>query len=166
MNKRIKLTTRAIAGAALLALIGAFLLPARDLRFSTLARSAAGDPTTPQRPLHSDQEARQYKQQEMEKGPNPDRSRTAFVYQGQLKESGLSANGVYDFRFTLHPAQAGGGELGSIVREGTVLTDGLFKVELDFGGAASEAPEGWLEVAVRSADSAGGLTQRCRHASG
>lgn len=37
MNKRIKLTTRAIAGAALLALIGAFLLPARDERFSTLA---------------------------------------------------------------------------------------------------------------------------------
>lgn len=91
---------------------------------------------------------------QQEKILKPNRPRTAFVYQGQLKESSSPANGAYDFRFTLHTSQTGGDELSSIVREATALTDGLFKVELDFGGAAPEGQESWLAVAVRPAGSA------------
>jgi hypothetical protein len=88
-----------------------------------------------------------------EKDLNPNLSRTAFAYQGQLKEGSLPANGSYDFQFTLYTAQTGGAELGSILREDIALINGLFKVELDFGRTASEGQESWLEVAVRPAES-------------
>src|SRR5262245_64597273 len=62
-----------------------------------------------------------FSQQPQEKNLNPDRSRTAFVYQGQLKEGNLPANDAYNFQFTLHTAQSGGTELGSIARERIAL---------------------------------------------
>jgi hypothetical protein len=78
----------------------------------------------------------------------------AFVYQGQLKEGSAPANGTYDFQFALYTAQTGGEALNVILHEGLALTNGLFKVELDFGGAAFNAEESWLEIAVRPGDSA------------
>jgi len=78
---------------------------------------------------------------------------TAFTYQGQLKEGGVPANGVYDVQFILHTAQTGGEELGSIVYEDLVLSNGLFRVDLDFGRVAADGQESWLEVAVRPGDS-------------
>jgi hypothetical protein len=80
-------------------------------------------------------------------------TRTAFIYQGQLKDSGVPASGSYDLRFTLYSAQTGGDELGSIIREALILTNGMFRVELDFGRATLDSQESWLEVAVRPGSS-------------
>ena len=84
-----------------------------------------------------------------EKEPRPPLAPSAFIYQGQLKEGSVPASGSYDFQFALYTAQTGGDELGSVVYEDIVLTNGLFKVELDFGRAVSNGHESWLEVAVR-----------------
>jgi hypothetical protein len=80
-------------------------------------------------------------------------SQTAFSYQGQLIESGVPATGVYDVQFKLYTAQRGGDELGSLHREDVLITNGLFKVSLDFGRAVTNAQETWLEIAVRSSGS-------------
>lgn len=65
----------------------------------------------------------------------------------------MSASGSFDFQFTLYTAPTGGDELGSILSEDLVLTDGLFRVELDFGPAMLNGQESWLEVAVRPSGS-------------
>ncbi len=81
---------------------------------------------------------------------------TAFIYQGQLKESGAPASGSVDFQFTLYTAQTGGDELSSTVMEDIALTDGLFKVKLDFGRAPSN--KCWVEMAVRPSGSINAYT--------
>src|SRR5262245_45825370 len=71
---------------------------------------------------------------------------TAFAYQGQLKESGTLANGAYDVQFALYTAQVSGSELKSVVLEDVTLVNGLFTVKLDFGRAAFDSKESWLDV--------------------
>lgn len=82
-------------------------------------------------------------------GSKPILSQTAFMYQGQLKESGMPANGAYDVQFTLYTSQTGGNELGSVVHEDVAVINGQFTVKLDFGRGALDSKESWLEVAVR-----------------
>jgi len=83
---------------------------------------------------------------------------TNFTYQGQLKETGVLANGPYDFQFTLYEAAAGGFPVGSTLTLDDVgVTDGLFTVDLDFGDVF-DGGERWLEIAVRPGDSAGAYT--------
>jgi hypothetical protein len=93
-----------------------------------------------------------------EKEPRPHPAQSAFTYQGQLRDGAEPANGVYDFQFTLYAVQTGGEGLGSIVSEGLVLTNGSFKAQLDFGRAVFDAPESWLEIAVRPGGSAEAYT--------
>lgn len=88
-----------------------------------------------------------YPGQDKELRPHP--AQSAFTYQGQLRDGAEPANGLYDFQFTLYTVQTGGEGLGSIVSEGLVLTNGSFKAQLDFGRASFDAPESWLEIAVR-----------------
>jgi len=97
-------------------------------------------------------------QEKLDKELNPAVTQTAFSYQGQLKENGVPATGTYDVQFVLYTAQTGGDELGSIVHEDMVLTNGLFRVELDFGRAAFDGNESWLEVAVRPGSNADAYT--------
>ncbi|MBI4518824.1 MAG: hypothetical protein HY699_23770 [Deltaproteobacteria bacterium] len=74
---------------------------------------------------------------------------TAFTYQGQLQQSGALANGPCDFRFRLYTAASGGSQVGSTNTLSSVtVTDGLFTVPLDFGAAAFEGSDRWLEIAV------------------
>jgi hypothetical protein len=80
-------------------------------------------------------------------------TRTGFIYQGQLTEEGVPATGSYTFRITLYTAQTGGDELGSLVIEDVVLTNGLFRAQLNFDRAAIGDHEIWLEIAVRSTSS-------------
>lgn len=78
----------------------------------------------------------------------------AFTYQGTLTDGGLPANGTYDLRFDL----IGVGETGGFLfREDVSVTDGVFTVELDFG-AAIDAGDFELEVAVRPGASSGSFT--------
>ncbi len=83
---------------------------------------------------------------------------TAFAYQGQLRESGMPANGVYDVQFTLYTAQTGGNELNSVVHEDITVINGQFTVKLDFGRVAFDSEESWLEVAVRTGYSTDAFT--------
>src|SRR3954465_4205803 len=73
---------------------------------------------------------------------------TAFYYQGRLNSSTSLANGLYDINFSLYPAA--GGQIGATFSSpATPVTNGLFRVTLDFG-ASFPGQERWLEIAVRT----------------
>ena len=77
-----------------------------------------------------------------------------FTYQGSLDDNGSPANGEYDFNFFLYDAQAGGNQIGSLdVHENTMVTDGVFTVELDFGDELFLSGTRYLEIRVRPGDS-------------
>ncbi|MCG3126991.1 MAG: hypothetical protein CHACPFDD_01847 [Phycisphaerae bacterium] len=79
---------------------------------------------------------------------------TVFTYQGQLKLSGSPADGAYDMRFRLYDAATVGNQVGSMqVHDGVTnpavnVVDGLFNVDLDFGGVF-DGTALWLEIEVR-----------------
>ena len=81
-----------------------------------------------------------------------------FTYQGQLTESGVPANGFYDFMFRLFDGPDGGdpipiGDTPSLVLLHQNVRHGLFSVPLDFGSAVFlEHDELWLEIAVKPAE--------------
>ncbi len=80
----------------------------------------------------------------------------SFTYQGRLTESGGPANGVYDLRFILYDAEAGGAQVGSTVSANDVtVVGGLFTVSLDFGALAFDGNARWMEIAVRPGASTG-----------
>ena len=84
---------------------------------------------------------------------------TAFNYQGWLSDGGAPANGAYDLTFTLFDAPSGGAIVGtSNVVHDLGITNGLFNVALDFGGASFDGGARWLEIAVRPGASADGYT--------
>src|SRR5437762_553158 len=74
-----------------------------------------------------------------------------FTYQGHLIDNGSPANGAYDLRFTLHSASSGANtQVGGTIQIASVLvTDGLFKEELDFGATPFDGEDRWLEIGVR-----------------
>lgn len=76
-------------------------------------------------------------------------SDTSFTYQGELKESGAPANGMYNMDFMLFDALAGGSQVGStatFISES--VADGLFNVELDFGAQDFSGEQYWLEIII------------------
>jgi hypothetical protein len=83
----------------------------------------------------------------------------AFTYQGRLSDAGDPANGTYDLEFRLYDAVSGGVQVSSTVsREHVAVTDGVFTVELDFGGGAFTGDARWLEIGVREGSSTGPYT--------
>ena len=74
-----------------------------------------------------------------------------FTYQGRLTDNGSPANGAYDMRFTLHSASSGANtQVGGTIQIASVLvTNGLFKEELDFGASPFDGEDRWLEIGVR-----------------
>jgi hypothetical protein len=76
---------------------------------------------------------------------------TAFTYQGKLTDGGPSANGLYDFEFTLYDAVTNGTHVGGPLPLSAVgVTNGFFTVTLDFGAGVFLGEERWLGIAVRS----------------
>ncbi|HWD17749.1 MAG TPA: tail fiber domain-containing protein [Verrucomicrobiae bacterium] len=75
---------------------------------------------------------------------------TAFTYQGNLNNGANTANGAYDFSFTLFDAAADGNNQGSLTNSGVGVTNGFFTSLLDFGPAAFNGSSLWLEIAVRT----------------
>jgi hypothetical protein len=76
---------------------------------------------------------------------------SAFTYQGRLNFSGApAADGLYDFRFTLHDAATLGSPVGSVVPVNAVpVTNGLFTVPLDFLTTPFTSGEArWLQLQV------------------
>ena len=76
---------------------------------------------------------------------------TVFTYQGQLIQGGVRVNDTGDFEFSLWDAAIGPTQIGSTLSVNNItITDGLFTVQLDFGGGAFNGNARWLEVAVRT----------------
>jgi hypothetical protein len=73
---------------------------------------------------------------------------TAFTYQGQLKDSGLPATGVYDFEFKLFDASTSGGQVGSTVALNDVAVSlGVFSVKMVLDTLSDTAvfdQQGWV----------------------
>jgi hypothetical protein len=82
---------------------------------------------------------------------------TAFTYQGKLTDDGGPANGDYDFGFVLQDAPSFGNQVASTYIQDVPVTEGLFTVELDFGGVF-DGTALWMIILVRPGDSTGGYT--------
>lgn len=84
---------------------------------------------------------------------------TTFTYQGRLDEEGNAVNGVYDFRFRLFNEAGGGRQVGPTVwKEDVTVTNGLFTLELDFGGETFNGHARWLQIGVRPGPDTGNPT--------
>jgi hypothetical protein len=70
---------------------------------------------------------------------------TAFTYQGRLSADGTAASGAYDLRFRLATDPLANNYIGSpFLTNAVYVTNGLFTVVVDFGGASSTATiTGW-----------------------
>lgn len=74
-----------------------------------------------------------------------------FTYQGRLLNGTTPATGSYDFEFMLFEDAVGGStSLGTINRFGVPVSNGIFTVQLGFGGQFS-GPARFLEIRVRQA---------------
>src|SRR5438552_5403950 len=73
-----------------------------------------------------------------------------FTYQGNLKDGGLPANGIYDLSFSLYDSFTDGTQIGSaFTNSATAVTNGLFSVSLDFGASPFNGQARWIEIGVR-----------------
>jgi hypothetical protein len=76
---------------------------------------------------------------------------TAFTYQGHLTDGGISANGIYDFEFTLYGVSTGGAAISpTITTNALSVSNGLFFVTLDFGAGVINGAATWLDIATRA----------------
>jgi hypothetical protein len=80
---------------------------------------------------------------------------TAFNFQGRLNDGSTPANGVYDLRFTLFDAIAGGSQVGQpFFRFNTNLRDGVLSTVLDFGPIAfDQGQDRYIEIALKPSGS-------------
>lgn len=77
---------------------------------------------------------------------------TSFTYQGQLRQSGEPFTGTADLEFRLYDQLVSGSQIGSTQSASNwPVEDGLFQVELDFGAAAFDGSDRFLEVTVDGA---------------
>lgn len=78
---------------------------------------------------------------------------TSFSYQGKLTSGSAPANGTFDFQFALCVDETGptvtACTIGPILRSGVQVTNGIFTTSLDFGPAAFDQPDRFLEISVR-----------------
>src|SRR6185437_3862292 len=76
---------------------------------------------------------------------------TAFMYQGQLVNSGAPANGSYDLTFTLFNVNSNGVAIaGPVTNSATGVTNGLFMATIDFGAGVFTGNNYWLEIGVQT----------------
>mgnify|MGYP005843481707 CR=1 FL=1 len=77
---------------------------------------------------------------------------TTITYQGQLRQTGEPFTGTANLEFRLFDQLAAGIDVAPPqTRLNWPVEDGLFQVELDFGGAAFDGSERYLEVRVNGA---------------
>lgn len=75
---------------------------------------------------------------------------TAFSYQGELRSTGIKANGLHDFRFRLYDAISAGSQIGSVQCIDNVnVSDGRFSTPIDFGQLFDSTAPRFLEIEVR-----------------
>lgn len=82
-----------------------------------------------------------------------------FTYQGRLTDGGGPATGVYDIRFILYDAEAGGSQVGPTIEKADItVTNALFTTELDFDAASFDGNARWMEIAIRPGASVAAYT--------
>ena len=76
---------------------------------------------------------------------------TELTYQGSLKNTGVPANGNYDFEFLLFDSLSGGTQIASTLSvAGVTVANGLFSIRLNFiPGVPFTGENRYLEVRVR-----------------
>ena len=80
---------------------------------------------------------------------------TAFNFQGRLNDGSSPANGRYDLQFKLYDAIAGGNQVGAVIsKPNLMLMNGVFSTTLDFGAAAFNGGDRFLEISLRPNGSA------------
>jgi hypothetical protein len=76
---------------------------------------------------------------------------TAFTYQGRLNDGTNPASGIYDLRFTILDANAGGNLIGGpLTNSVNFPSNGILTVTLDFGADVFNGAGRWLEIGVRT----------------
>ncbi len=84
---------------------------------------------------------------------------SAFTWQGQLRDAGGLANGLYDFQFCLFETAVDPSPLACAPDLDDIPVDsGVFSVELDFGSATFSGQQRHLELRVRPGAAAGEYT--------
>ena len=71
-----------------------------------------------------------------------------ITYQGQLQDSSGPVDTQVHIVFELYEQDEDGSPIATESRDDVEVTDGLFQVELDFGGGAFDGSERWLQVIV------------------
>jgi len=75
---------------------------------------------------------------------------TSFTYQGELQQSGIPADGNFDFQFELYDADSGGVALSApVALESVSVQEGIFQVDLDFGLSPFTGDQLWLEIRIK-----------------
>ncbi|MBN2002810.1 MAG: hypothetical protein JXA21_05590 [Anaerolineae bacterium] len=74
---------------------------------------------------------------------------SGFTYQGVLRVTGESVNGVCSMAFRLFDADTSGAQAGNTITRTVTITEGLFTETLDFGEAAFNGDARWLDIQVR-----------------
>jgi hypothetical protein len=75
---------------------------------------------------------------------------TMFAHQGKLDFDGVPANGQFDFQFKLFDALSGGTQQGATAEQLSVeVSNGDYKVNLDFGATVFSGADRFLEVSFR-----------------
>jgi len=83
-------------------------------------------------------------------------SATTFTYQGHLTESGTPADGLYEFEVRLlNDLEA---QIGIAETSIATVTEGIFAMDLDYGPAAFDGNQRFLEISVRSVMAGGAFT--------
>jgi hypothetical protein len=74
-----------------------------------------------------------------------------FTYQGQLRNAGQLVSGPVDLRITLWDSDTAGSQVGSANSFNAMqLTDGRFACGLNFGNAAFDGSNRWIQVEFRN----------------
>jgi len=74
---------------------------------------------------------------------------TAFIYQGKLEAGDEPVNDECDVAFRLYDYPNGGSQVGSAITRTVPISDGLFTVDLDFGGGIFTGDARWLGIRVK-----------------
>lgn len=77
---------------------------------------------------------------------------TGFNFQGRLNDGANPANGNVELQFKLFDSVTGGNQIGAVVlRSSVAVINGVFSTQLDFGAAAFDGSQRFVEIGVRPA---------------
>lgn len=69
-----------------------------------------------------------------------------ITYQGHLTESGLHANGLFDFSFELFTDPVAGSSWGAATNTAVLVSNGLFTTQIDVGAGVFDGTALWLQI--------------------